>query len=66
MVRTLGLAVGGLMLVIGVVWTLQGLDYLGGSSMSGDSTFAVVGPVVAVLGVVIGVVAARRRPPSLD
>lgn len=54
------------MLVIGLVWILQGLGYLAGSSMTGDPTWAVIGTVVSVAGVALGVLAARRTPPGLD
>ncbi len=44
-------ALGVLLTVAGVVWALQGLGYIGGSSMSGKSLWAIVGPIVAALGV---------------
>ncbi len=44
---------GVLLIVVGAVWTLQGLGYLPGSVMSGVTFWAVVGPVVAVVGLVI-------------
>jgi hypothetical protein len=44
-------ALGVLLTVAGVVWALQGLGYIGGSSMSGKSFWAIVGPLVAALGV---------------
>jgi hypothetical protein len=44
---------GVLLVVVGAVWTLQGLGYLPGSVMSGVTFWAVVGPVVAVVGLVI-------------
>jgi hypothetical protein len=52
----------GLILVVsGVVWTLQGLDVLGGSAMSGVTLWAVVGPLVAVAGLALSASAYRRR-----
>jgi len=43
--------VGGLILVmLGVVWTLQGLGIVGGSVMSGVTLWAVIGPGVALVG----------------
>jgi hypothetical protein len=54
------LVVGVLLVVTGVVWTLQGLDYLGGSAMSGVAMWAVIGPVVAVAGLVLAIVGVRR------
>ena len=34
----------------GLVWTLQGLGYVGGSFMSGATVWAVIGPIVALAG----------------
>lgn len=50
MTRRVRMVLGGLLVGIGLVWTLQGLDLLGGSVMSGATIWAVIGPVVAVLG----------------
>jgi hypothetical protein len=47
--------------VLGGLWTLQGLDVVGGSVMSGVSLWAVVGPIVAVGGLALIVVGVRRR-----
>jgi hypothetical protein len=53
---------GGVLLVaVGVVWTLQGLGLLGGSVMTGVTLWAVIGPVVAAVGLVLVVLGARRR-----
>jgi hypothetical protein len=46
----LSIGVGAVALVVGVVWTLQGLGYLKGSVMTGQTTWAVIGPLVAVAG----------------
>ena len=55
-------AFGILLTVAGVVWTLQGLGYLKGSSMTGSSFWALVGPVVAALGVALLYVTFRGHP----
>ena len=47
------LVVGILLVLTGIVWTLQGLDVLGGSAMSGVTLWAVVGPIVVVVGAVL-------------
>lgn len=52
--------VGILAVLAGLVWTLQGLGVLGGSVMSGDRTWAVVGPIVAVVGLLLVVFSAFR------
>ncbi|WP_151084079.1 hypothetical protein [Nocardioides cynanchi] len=63
MSRTMKLVVGVLLILVGVVWTLQGLDVMGGSGMSGHAVWAVIGPVVALVGVVL-VARSRRTPPA--
>jgi hypothetical protein len=39
-----------LLILVGAVWTLQGLDLLGGSAMSGVTLWAIVGPIVLIVG----------------
>lgn len=55
------LTLGLLAVVVGGVWTLQGLGYVGGSVMSGVTLWAIVGPIVAVAGLVLIVVGLRAR-----
>ncbi|MFE6733359.1 hypothetical protein [Microbacterium sp. NPDC057650] len=58
------LVLGVILLLVGVVWTLQGLNVLGGSAMSGSPLWATIGPIVLVVGVILIVVSifgARRR-----
>jgi hypothetical protein len=55
------MTLGVLAVVLGGLWTLQGLDLVGGSVMSGVSLWAVIGPVVAVAGLVLIVLGVRRR-----
>ena len=55
---------GVLLSAMGLVWTLQGLDVLRGSVMSGSSLWATIGPIVLLVGLVligIGIAIARRR-----
>jgi uncharacterized membrane protein len=52
---------GALLTVAGVIWTLQGLGYIGGSVMTGVTLWAVVGPIAAVLGLAMAVTGLRRR-----
>lgn len=47
---------GVLICALGVLWTLQGLGYLEGSVMTGSSTWAIIGPAVAGLGVALVIV----------
>jgi hypothetical protein len=58
------MAVGVLAVVLGAVWTLQGLDVLTDAQMSGEQVWAVVGPVVAVVGLVLIVLGVRLRTRS--
>jgi hypothetical protein len=61
MVRTgVVTAFGVLLTVAGVIWALQGFGVIGGSFMSGNSVWAIIGPVVAVIGVVLVAIAVRR------
>lgn len=57
----LPIAGGLLAVVLGSVWTLQGLDVLGNSPMSGNTFWAVVGPIVAIVGVALIVMGLRTR-----
>ncbi len=59
--RVLGVALAVLLVLVGALWTLQGLGFVGGSSMTGSRTWALIGPLVAGLGVALGIVALQRR-----
>jgi hypothetical protein len=58
--RRVAVTVGVLMLVVGALWTFQGLGYLKGSPMTGVETWAVIGPIVAGLGVALAIVGLAR------
>ena len=62
--RYVWIVIGVLAALAGAVWTLQGLNIMGGSKMSGDPTWAVVGPIVFVVGVVLFLFGIRRRDTS--
>ena len=59
--RALLVALGVVMVLVGAVWTFQGLGYLKGSPMTDQEIWAILGPLLAGLGVGLVVVAARRR-----
>ena len=63
MSRTGKLVVGVVLILVGIVWTLQGLDVLGGSGMSGNSFWAVAGPIVGLVGALL-VLRALRTPTA--
>ena len=58
------IVLGGLMVLMGGTWLLQGVGILPGSFMTGQSFWAVVGAVVLVAGTVlcsVGFRKSRRR-----
>lgn len=56
------LLIGGILLIaVGLVWTLQGVGILGGSVMSGSTMWAIIGPIVAIVGIFLIVRWARSR-----
>ncbi len=61
------LILGVLAVLVGVVWTLQGLNVLKGSGMSGQPMWAIIGPILAIIGLAllgVGAGIGRRRAPS--
>ena len=58
--RTVPITLGLVMVVVGAVWTFQGLGYLEGSPMTGVELWAILGPLVAGLGVALAYVGVRR------
>ncbi len=60
--RKIVLVVAGVIAVLaGLVWTLQGLGYVSGSFMSGATVWAVIGPLVALAGLVLVTLGLRGR-----
>ncbi len=51
---------GVLLVLAGAMWTLQGLDVLGGSAMSGVTIWAIVGPIVAIAGLILLINGVRK------
>ncbi|NMO51403.1 hypothetical protein HH310_09395 [Actinoplanes sp. TBRC 11911] len=60
----LSMALGILFVFLGALWTLQGMDVLSGSKMSGASIWSVIGPIVALVGLILIVLGVRRRSKS--
>ncbi len=61
--KALLIGFGALATVAGVIFGLQGLGYIGGSVMTGTTVWAVLGPLIAIVGlsmVAVGVRARRR------
>ena len=57
----LRLILGLVLVVVGVVWTLQGTGVIGGSAMSGVTFWAIAGPVVALGGLALALPSRRAR-----
>ncbi|WP_328460165.1 hypothetical protein OHA21_29085 [Actinoplanes sp. NBC_00393] len=57
----LTMSLGLLGMVLGAVWTLQGLDFLTDSLMSGEPIWAIAGGGLFVAGLVLVVIGMRRR-----
>ena len=55
---------GVLLVLVGGVWILQGINVLPGSFMTGQAKWAVNGAIAAVVGVVLLVLARRGRAPK--
>ena len=63
--RAVLLLVGGILLIlVGLVWTLQGVGILGGSAMSGSMIWAIVGPILAIVGIYLVVRWQKARSAS--
>jgi hypothetical protein len=62
--RVVLVGTGFLLMLAGVVFTLQGVGILGGSVMSGVTFWAVAGPVIALAGVILAAIGLRDRPAA--
>ncbi len=56
--------VGIVLILLGGLWTLQGVGILGGSIMTGQTFWAVVGIILLVVGVVLCGIGLRRGPAA--
>jgi hypothetical protein len=57
--------IAGILILVGGVWILQGLNILGGSFMTGQTQWAVYGSIAALVGQLLLVLANRKRPTSV-
>ena len=51
---------GVLLILVGLVWILQGINVLPGSFMTGQTKWAVIGVITALIGIALLVLARRR------
>ena len=61
--RTFLRVLGGLLVGIGAIWFLQGINVLPGSFMTGQTRWAVNGGICFAAGVVLLALVRARRPP---
>lgn len=52
---------GSLMVLFGVLFTLQGVGTVQGSPMSNTTTWTVLGPIIALIGLGLAIAGQRRR-----
>ena len=55
------IVVGVLVALAGLLFTLQGFGAVGGSPMSNTTTWSILGPIIAAIGVVIAIAGWLRR-----
>jgi hypothetical protein len=61
--RVIVVILGVVLALFGLLWALQGFGVVGGSPMSNTTTWSIIGPITALVGIAIAVGAARRRKP---
>lgn len=61
--RGLAVTAGLVLALAGGLFTLQGLGYVGGSPMSDERFWAMVGPIIAGFGVALVIVGLRSSRP---
>jgi hypothetical protein len=60
--RVVWIVLGIIAVLVGGLWTLQGLNLLGQSGgMNGDRMWAIIGPIVAVVGLLMLLVGVRKK-----
>ncbi|MHA0288034.1 hypothetical protein ACXYX3_16480 [Mycobacterium sp. C3-094] len=60
-VRIVLIFVGIVVALFGALFTLQGVGVVGGSPMSNTTTWSVLGPIIAIVGIGVAVLGWRRR-----
>jgi hypothetical protein len=59
--RVLVTIIGVLLVVLGAIWFLQGINVLPGSFMTGDIHWAIYGAIAVIVGIILIAVSRRRR-----
>jgi hypothetical protein len=60
MKKSVLMIVGVLVALAGLAFTLQGLNVMGSTAMSGKTLWAVLGPVIAIIGLVVAGAGVRQ------
>lgn len=55
---------GIVLILLGGVWLLQGIGILGGSVMTGQVFWAIVGTILLLVGIVLCALGVRHRPTT--
>ena len=55
------ITIGSIIAVMGVVFTFQGIGVIGGSAMTGSTLWAILGPIIALAGIVLVIMGLRRK-----
>jgi uncharacterized membrane protein YidH (DUF202 family) len=64
--KSLLMIFGVLLILMGGLWFLQGVNIVKGSSMTGQSSWALYGGIAVVVGVVLLVMGAKKKAPPRD
>lgn len=59
--RVIVIVLGVVVALFGLLFALQGFGMVGGSPMSNTTTWSILGPIIAVIGIAVAASAARRR-----
>ncbi len=59
--KSLRTPLGLVLVLVGLVWTAQGIGWLEGSPMTDETLWAVIGPVVALIGALVVVLGLRGK-----
>lgn len=54
--------IGGILMILGFIWFLQGINVLPGSFMTGQTQWAIYGIISFVVGISLLLIAIRRKP----
>jgi hypothetical protein len=55
--------VGVLIVAAGILFALQGFGFVHGSPMTNTTTWSILGPIIAVIGLILVVIGLRPRRP---